>query len=168
MTYRMSTEMTEHQTRKQIVDEFRKWKDGWESAVGVYDFPPTVAGGESEALVRFVLRERPMELRCSSQSAYRDNLRCVFYAVQAMRMNEKRGIADTMANAYAQLAAPASARDPYEVLGVFSTAEPEAIEAAYRALAKKYHSDTGDKPDDEKMAEINDAIERVRADRNGS
>lgn len=31
--------------------------------------------------------------------------------------------------------------DPYEVLGVSPAAEPEAVQAAYRALARKYHPD---------------------------
>ena len=163
MTYRMHTEVTEAASRRQIVDEFRKWKDGWECAVGVHDFPPPAKVGESEALVRFVLRDKPVELRCSSQDTYRDNLRCVFYAVQAMRMNEKRGIADTMANVYALLAAPTSARDPYEVLGVRPDAPIAIAEAAYRTLAKTTHGDVGG--DDEEMKVINDAIARVRADR---
>jgi len=166
MTYRMRTEMTEAATRRQIDREFGKWKDGWECAVGVFDFPPPAKVGESEALVRFVLRGKPVEVRCSSQDSYRDNLRCVFYAVQAMRMNEKRGIADTMANFYLQLAAPSATRDPYEVLGVRPDTTIAVAEAAYKTLAKTSHSDVGG--DDATMKELNDAIERIRGERNGA
>ena len=74
-----------------------------------------------------------------------------------------RGIADTMANAYAQLAAPTSARDPYEVLGVRPDAPIAIAEAAYRTLAKTTHGDVGG--DDEEMKVLNDAIERVKSDR---
>ncbi len=166
MSYRMRTEMTEAQTRRAIDAEFNKWKDGWECAVGVYDFPPPAKVGDAEALVRFVLREKPVEVRCSSQDSYRDNLRCVFYAVQAMRMNEKRGIADTMANFYLQLAAPTAARDPYEVLGVRPDTAIAVAEAAYKTLAKTTHSDVGG--DDDAMKELNDAIERIRDERDGA
>jgi curved DNA-binding protein CbpA len=45
--------------------------------------------------------------------------------------------------------------DPYEVLQVQRTAIPEVVRAAYRALAWKYHPDTGVQP--ERMVAINDA-----------
>src|SRR5262245_7667522 len=34
-------------------------------------------------------------------------------------------------------------QDYYGVLGVLPSADPEAIKAAYRSLAKKYHPDSG-------------------------
>jgi hypothetical protein len=159
----MRTEMTEARTRRQIIDEFTKWKDGWECVVGIHDFPPPAQVGDDEALVRFVLREKPVEVRCSSQDAYRDNLRCVFYAIQAMRMNEKRGIADTIRKAYLQIEAPKEQRDPYEVLGVRPDAPTTVIEATYKALAKERHPDAGGNAD--QMKELNDAYERVKSDR---
>jgi curved DNA-binding protein CbpA len=45
--------------------------------------------------------------------------------------------------------------DPYDVLQVQRTAMPEVVRAAYRALAWKYHPDTGAEPD--RMVPINDA-----------
>jgi len=45
--------------------------------------------------------------------------------------------------------------DPYEVLQVQRSALPEVVRAAYRALAWKYHPDTGALPD--RMVAINDA-----------
>ena len=46
-------------------------------------------------------------------------------------------------------------RDPYEVLQVHRKAEPEVIQAAYRALARKYHPDFNVEP--ARMIEINEA-----------
>ncbi len=119
--------------------------------------------GQTSAFVRFVLRGIPVTVECSSQEGYRDNLRCIFYAIEAMRMNEVRGIADTMKNAYLQLSAPAQGRDAYEVLGVRPDADPEIIGAAYRALAKKLHPDVGGGAD--AFKEIDDAYSRIVKDR---
>jgi DnaJ-like protein len=49
-------------------------------------------------------------------------------------------------------------KDYYRVLGVARDAEPIVIRAAFRALAKRYHPDTGIK-DDKKFREINEAHE---------
>ncbi|HCO50018.1 MAG TPA: molecular chaperone DnaJ, partial [Oscillibacter sp.] len=55
-------------------------------------------------------------------------------------------------------------RDPYEVLGVPSSATDEEVKKAYRNLARKYHPDNyHDSPladvAQEKMKEINEAYE---------
>ena len=59
-------------------------------------------------------------------------------------------------------------RDPYQVLGVPSTATDEEVKKAYRNLAKKYHPDNyHDDPladlAQEKMKEINEAYELLNA-----
>jgi DnaJ-domain-containing protein 1 len=53
--------------------------------------------------------------------------------------------------------------DAYAVLGVRADAEPEAIEGAYKALAKKYHPDRhpGDPVMDARMKAINAAYAEV-------
>ncbi len=66
-----------------------------------------------------------------------------------------------------------SQRDPHEVLGVEPGASQAAIKAAWRRLARENHPDlTGDDPvaarrATRRMAEINAAYERLRADRAG-
>ena len=61
-------------------------------------------------------------------------------------------------------------RDPYQVLGVPSTATDEEVKKAYRNLARKYHPDNyHDNPLEdlaqERMKEINEAYETIRAQR---
>ncbi len=163
MSYRMDTDVTEARSRKEIAEEFRKWNPRYGAAViETYDFPVPPKVGESTATVRFVLRGVPVTIDCSSQNSYRDNLRCCFYAVQSMRMNEVRGIADTMQNAYFQLAPPQHI-DPWEVLGIRPDADIEIVHAAYKAKAKTAHSDVGGS--DEEMKIINDAYERIKQER---
>ena len=59
-------------------------------------------------------------------------------------------------------------RDPYQVLGVPSTATDDEVKKAYRDLARKYHPDNyHDNPladlAQERMKEINEAYEEVGA-----
>ena len=61
-------------------------------------------------------------------------------------------------------------RDPYQVLGVPSTATDEEVKKAYRDLARKYHPDNyHDNPladlAEERMKEINEAYEAVQSQR---
>jgi hypothetical protein len=53
-------------------------------------------------------------------------------------------------------------RNPYAVLNVAPDAEPVVIEAAYRALMKKYHPDQGSSANGASAAEINAAFAMLR------
>ncbi len=54
--------------------------------------------------------------------------------------------------------------DPYRVLQVEATAEPEVVQAAYRALAKKYHPDRDTSTyAARRMREINEAYAQLRS-----
>jgi curved DNA-binding protein CbpA len=52
-------------------------------------------------------------------------------------------------------------RDAYDVLHVDPGAEPEAMAAAYRALARRFHPD-GTTPSLERMIEVNVAYDKIR------
>jgi curved DNA-binding protein CbpA len=52
-------------------------------------------------------------------------------------------------------------RDAYAVLQVRDDADERVVQAAYRALARRYHPD-GEAPQPERMTEINRAYERLR------
>lgn len=141
-------------------------RDAKEEAVGKWDAPPSSTIGGNEAILRIDLRGRPVTIRCDSQRTFTQNLRCCFLALDDMRMNERRGIAETMREAYAMLAAPVLQRDPYEVLGVRSDMPIEDLEQWYALKAKRLHPDTNAGKDTTKeMAELNDAMDRIRKER---
>jgi hypothetical protein len=99
-------------------------------------------------------------LSMGKQNRAVDNLRVLYLAIEAMRMNEKRGIGDVIGSAYLQLAAPPKAKDPYEVLEIRQGASLEIAEAVYRTMVKKAHPDAGGSI--EKVKELNHAIEEIR------
>ena len=62
--------------------------------------------------------------------------------------------------------------DPYKVLGVTRNSTDDEIKKAYRALARKYHPDNYTDSNlsdlaEEKMKEINEAYDRIQAERAG-
>ena len=170
MAYRLHTPIAAETTATEIVRELRKWNADTRpegGAIGDYELPRVLKAGTGKvkAGVKFDLRGTWINVECDSQWAYKDNLRCVLFAVQSMRMNEKRGIADTLRKAYLMIEAPKEERDPYEVLGVRPDAPLTVIDASFRALLKERHPDAGGS--DDAMKELNAAMERVRAERNG-
>jgi hypothetical protein len=56
--------------------------------------------------------------------------------------------------------AGAELHDACEVLGVLDIIPEDLLDVYHRALAKKYHPDTGDNP--QKMAEINAAVSTIK------
>jgi hypothetical protein len=106
--------------------------------------------------------EPEIRLTMDTHPTAEDNLRVLYLAVEALRMNEVRGIADTIRAAYLMLPAPVNERDPYEVLGLRPDSSPVLIEASYKALAKVYHPDSGSAPDPAAMTELNNAYTRLK------
>jgi hypothetical protein len=89
-----------------------------------------------------------------------NNLRVLYLAVEALRLNERRGISDVIASAYLQLAAPEEDPDPYEVLDIRPGAPLAVAEAAYKAKMRLAHPDSGGSIAEAKR--LNTAIEKIR------
>lgn len=172
MPYSMNTTKTWAEARNAIEQTFEKW--------GVVDWSiiadPSLKRDQLDR-VRWLQRSvRAVRIRWTTRDDHRliqlfmdehdrpvDNLRVLGLAIEALRMNEVRGIGRSVQDAYMQLAAPQSQRDPYEVLGLRSDCALEVADAAYRQLAKQAHPDRGGSA--EAMAELNAAIETIRDQR---
>ena len=115
----------------------------------------------AKVTVEYVLNGDRVSLDCAAHGYYYENLRVLYLAIEAMRMNEVRGLTNVIRDAYMQLVAPKSKRDPWEVLGLRPDAGAVAVDAVYRALAKERHPDAGGS--DEAMRELNEAYEAVKA-----
>lgn len=103
----------------------------------------------------------PIRLTLDDQARAVDNLHVLWLAIDAMRLNEKRGIGRVIQEAYAQLSAPVRIRPWYEVLQVQPDADLEVVDASYRSLAKRLHPDVGGS--NEAMAELNTALACAKA-----
>lgn len=170
-TKKITYSATRARTMQDLQATFRQWGVGhWEISSPVMGRGEWEKRGLPPAGRRVTLEYahprtgQRVVLSVDAQETAKDNLRVLYLAVEQLRLNEVRGLADTIESAYLQLAAPASARDPYEVLGIRPDAPMEAVEAVYRALAKTAHPDRHG-GDDAAMVELNAAIERVRADK---
>lgn len=173
MGYSLKTDMTWADTRQDIEETMRKWGvDDW-NLIHHKNAPASsrvyYSQGQDERRVtlRYVLRGQEIRLPMDRQNRAVDNLRVLYLALEAMRMNEQRGISDVMQEAYLQLAGPTGPRkrDPWEVLGLRPDAPLEVVEASYKALAKSVHPDTGGT--NEQMAELTEAYETVKRQLNG-
>jgi len=172
--YTHRTKKTWADTRSKLEETFRKW--------GVFDWnviaDPSLKPSQLNndgwymnaqqrgVTVRWVTakEKREMRLFLNEQNRPVDNLRVLWFAIEAMRLNEERGIGRLIQDAYLQLAAPSAVRDPYELMGLRPDCAIEVAEAAYRARAKQLHPDA-EHGDVELMKELNAAIERIRSER---
>jgi hypothetical protein len=156
-----------------LADVFAKWgirNWGWECPAS----NGTMGGGRSHwagrtfpepsvrgVTVRFQHQTGDRVITVSKFGRPVDNLWAIQLGLDAIRLNEQRGLDDVAREFYQALPAPATQRDPYEVLGIRSDTSIEVAEAAYRALAKSAHPDAGGS--EERMKELNEAITAVRA-----
>ena len=115
---------------------------------------------ERRVTLTYILRGKTINLTMGKQDRAVDNLRVVYLAVEAMRLNERRGISDVLESAYLQLAAPTEAIDAYELLEIRPDTSLEVAEAAYKAKVRNVHPDKGGSV--EQMKRLNQAIEEIR------
>jgi hypothetical protein len=172
MAYELTTRKSWADTRGALRETFRKWHvTDWE----IVNENPNKAEQQSYlqtdtqrlVMLRFTHPSgKPMELAMNRQGRAVDNLRVLYLAVEAIRLNEERGLDAVMREAYLQLPGPAVQVDPWKVMGLRPDADDQMIEDMYKMLAKRRHPDAGGTA--EQMAELNAAYERVKAERNGT
>lgn len=163
MSYTISTKKSWSATMSDLAIEFERWGvTEWDTN---YPRGARLEGYNQSELDRTVtltynLRGKPITLKMDSQSRAVDNLRVLFLAVEAMRLNEKRGIGEIIEQAYLQLAGPVQEKSPWEILSIFPGSPISVAEAMYKEKAKTAHPDRGGSQED--MRQLNDAIEKIR------
>ena len=162
-SYSLKTKKTWHETMQELEEQMRMWGiTQWET-----NYPK---GARSEAWLQqevdrtvkltYNKHGKTVTLVMGKQDRAVDNLRVLFLAVEAMRLNERRGISDVLESAYLQLAAPKQVKDPYELLEIRPDASLEVAEAVYKAKVRNIHPDRGGST--EHMKIFNKAIEEIR------
>jgi len=166
MSYSIRSQKSWDETIRDLDETFRKW-----GVVEWYTVPrrPDLRKNwwtpdERTVTVAFLKKGEEQRFTLGTQDRPIDNLRALYLGVESMRMNDVRGIGDLVREMYLQLPAPAKVRDPYEVLGVRSDTALEDIEDLYRIKAKRAHPDAPG-GSTEAMTELNDAMDRIRAER---
>lgn len=171
MTYVMQTELTWSRTMADLAETMRRWKvKTWSIHC---DLQPrytnkryqTPQEREVGILIVHPVTGQEITLTMGQQERAVDNLRVLYLAVDSLRLNELRGVAEVVQSAYLQLAPPQRqvARDPYEILGVRPDTDLDDIRAVYRSKAKRLHQDSGG--NDAAMKELNEAWETVQRER---
>lgn len=180
--YSLSTKKTWDQTLDDIQESFRK------AGIRVWNVTPTRPAKtkvqhhspeERTVTLTFTAKNgRQVTLTTNRQPRAHDNLRVLYLVVEALRLNELRGFAQEMAEAYRQsypaLPGPGvpqqpqtpagpGAVDPYAVLYVRRDAPLVVCEAAYRAMAKAWHPDHSGRAD--WIVTANAAIEQIRKEK---
>lgn len=107
----------------------------------------------------FHLDGHPHALACDRWLTVADNIAAIAAHIEALRGQERWGVADLKQAFAGHVALPPP--DPWwKVLGVAPDASLTEIEAAFRALAKQAHADTGGS--DEAMIRLNLARDEAR------
>jgi DnaJ-domain-containing protein 1 len=132
---------------------------------------------ERQVVLHYTRKGKSYQIAMGRQARAVDNLLVVWLILEALRLNEARGFAAEIAAVYRQefpalpaagqsgapsTTAPA-ASDPYRVLFVRQDAPLAVCEAAYRALIKEAHPDTGGSV--EKAQRLNVAIAAIRKEK---
>src|SRR5207248_9810718 len=162
-SYILTTKKTWQETMRELEDQMRLWGvTEWETNYPKGARTEVQSQKEEDRTVKLTYNKngKPVTLAMSKQNRAVDNLRVLYLAVEAMRLNERRGISDVLESAYLQLAAPTQAVDPCELLGLRPDASLEVAEAVYKAKVRNIHPDRGGST--EHMKALNRAIEEIR------
>lgn len=165
-SYRLTTEKSWNATLDDLAETFRKWGvTRWSvepirplHTIKQFNNTPQIRA----VTLRYWLRDREVVLSLDEQARAHDNLRVLYLAAEALRLNELRGIASVVASAYLQLAPPAR-DDPYAILGVSRNDSLEVIEHAWKARLQEAHPDHGGSQD--AAAPLNAAMAAIRKER---
>lgn len=167
MSYSITTKKSWHETQQELAETFDKW--------GIRDWQTNYPRGarltaqwqdeqDRNVILSFTMPGgKHVNLSMNKQTRAVDNLRVLYLAVEDMRMNEKRGIAEVVQSAYMQLGEGNAQKSPYEVLQIMPDAPLEVAEASYKARVKIAHPDAGGS--EEQMKELNEAIKSIRQEK---
>jgi hypothetical protein len=162
-SYSLKTKKTWHQTMQELEVQMRLWGiTQWETNYPKGARSEAWSQKEEDRTVKLTYNKngKTVTLVMGKQDRAVDNLRVLYLAVEAMRLNERRGISDVIESAYLQLAAPPHEIDPYELLEIRPDASLEVAEAVYKAKVRNVHPDAGGST--EQMKALNRAIEEIR------
>src|SRR4051812_36116368 len=105
-TYAINTDKSWHETMEELANQMRLWGvTDWETN---YPKGARLSGwdqGQADRTVTltYTKSSRPVRLVMGNQRRAVDNLRVLYLAVEAMRLNERRGISDVIRTACLQL-----------------------------------------------------------------
>jgi hypothetical protein len=110
--------------------------------------------------VYFDYKKRPMCFACDRWDRIGDNIYAIAKTIEALRGIERWGSGSMVEQAFTGFVALPAPKSPWEIIGVARGASSEEIETAFRAKAKKLHSDLGGS--DAAMAELNAARAKLK------
>src|SRR5438046_1452866 len=108
-SYSLTTKKTWHETMQELEDQMRRWGvTQWETNYPKGARSETWSQQEEERTVKLTYHKsgKTVTLVMGKQNRAVDNLRVLYLAVEAMRLNERRGLSSVLESAYLQLAAP--------------------------------------------------------------
>lgn len=157
-TYKIHNPPSVAETEQDLAWCFGKW--GVRDYTVDYNVPRarlnnrTLSPLERAVTVRWMPKGSNREVVVSSddQASVAANLRKLYLGIDAMRLNERRGLSEVMRSAYMQLPA---ASDHWTLLGLLPGSSADDVRRAYREQARAAHPDSGGS--DEQMAALNRA-----------
>lgn len=168
--YKITTQKSWSTTQNDLAREFEAW--GVKEWATDYPKGARMEGFNQDIITRtvnltYVKNGRTVTLSMGKQARALENLRVLYIAINAIRMNERRGIGELMSSVYLQLEEGAShEKSPYEKLGLQEGLPLSVYEAMYKDLAKFAHPDAGGS--EWEMTELNGAINKIRNQLNKS